>query len=571
MLSSEIANSKAFIGSVISLVITQIEFSMKKILLPTRFLSLCVVIFFASLAGAKPSETIETAILETMKKATMFMTQTVSYKGGYVWSYLPDLSRRWGEMEATPTMVWVQPPGTATIGHLYLDAYHVTKDEFYYHAAQQVASALIKGQHPSGGWNYMFDLAGEASLKQWYKTIGSNGWRLEEFHHYYGNATFDDAGTFDASVFLLRLYLEKKQAEYKKPLNKAIRFVLDSQYDIGAWPQRYPPAEAFSVKGQEDYAANITFNDDVANNNMKFLLYCLQSLTSDVLFEQITAAVHKGMDAFLKLKLAPPQPGWALQYTLDLQPASARSYEPPSVSVGTTVTNIELLLDFYRYTGNRKYLEGIQVTLDWLDSLELPPELFRDGRTHPRMVEIGTGKTLYLHRRGSNVVNGEYFTDYNYGYQVSHYPSIGRVNVDKLRQQYQAVLDKPVDSDKKQPALIYENLPSLAHNYHISRLTKPADSADIQLIVQALNEQGYWPSILKNTTNPYIGSAPSDSVAKGDFRTTLVGDEYDTSPYKSEELIEGISLRTYLENMSVLLNYLEQKHEPVVSLHQNIR
>ena len=32
-------------------------------------------------------------------------------------------------MEATPTMIWIQPPGTATVGHLFLDAYHATGDE----------------------------------------------------------------------------------------------------------------------------------------------------------------------------------------------------------------------------------------------------------------------------------------------------------------------------------------------------------------------------------------------------------------------------------------------------------
>ncbi|MEP1445248.1 MAG: pectate lyase [Paraglaciecola sp.] len=533
---------------------------MKKSALSFYFLFLCISLLFANNTSAKSSNTLEIAALDTMKRATTFMTQTVSYKGGYVWSYLPDFSRRWGEMEAKPTMVWVQPPGTATMGHLYLDAYHITNDEFYYQAAQQVASALIKGRHPSGGWNYMFDLAGEDSLKQWYETIGSNGWRLEEFHHYYGNATFDDAGTFDASVFLLRLYLEKKQPEYEKALNKAIQFVLESQYDIGGWPQRYPPTEAFSVKGQADYSRDITFNDDVANNNMKFLLYCLQSLKNDDLIKQLTAAVHKGMDAFVKLKLAPPQPGWALQYTLDLQPASARSYEPPSVSVGATVNNLELLLVFYQLTGNKKYLAGIPATLDWLDSLKLAPELIRDGRTHPRMVELGTGKTLYLHRRGSNVINGEYFIDYEPEYQVSHYPSIGRVNVDKLRQNYQSVLNSPMDPTGNQTGLIFENLPSLSRKYVISRFVASEGATDVQTIVQALNRQGFWPSALNNTTNPYIGPAPVDSIANGDYRTTHVGDQYDTSPYKSKTPTEGITLKTYLKNMSVLLNYLEQQH-----------
>ena len=120
-------------------------------------------------------------VLKTMKTATQFMMDEVSYNGGFVWEYLPDLSRSWGELEAKRTMAWIQPPGTPDVGHLLLDVYHATGDEYYYESAKKVANALIWGQLECGGWNYVFDFAGENSLKDWYATIGQSGWRLEEF------------------------------------------------------------------------------------------------------------------------------------------------------------------------------------------------------------------------------------------------------------------------------------------------------------------------------------------------------------------------------------------------------
>ncbi|MCB0564482.1 MAG: hypothetical protein KDD01_08925 [Phaeodactylibacter sp.] len=60
----------------------------------------------------------------------------------------------------------------------------------------------------------------------------------------------------------------------------------------------------------------------------------------------------------------------------------------------------------WRGKNDSKYLEGIPEALDWLESLALPAHLVKDNRTHPMFVELGTDKTLYLHRRGSNVVNG---------------------------------------------------------------------------------------------------------------------------------------------------------------------
>ena len=125
-------------------------------------------------ASARP-KSLETQALETMKTATQYMMDVVGYRGGFVWNYLPDLSRQWGEMEAKRTMVWTQDPGTPQMGQLLLDAYHATGDEYYYEAAKQVAQALIWGQHESGGWNYTFDFAGEASLKDWYATVGRSG------------------------------------------------------------------------------------------------------------------------------------------------------------------------------------------------------------------------------------------------------------------------------------------------------------------------------------------------------------------------------------------------------------
>ena len=128
--------------------------------------------------------------LDALKRAAVYMDETVSYRGGYVWSYAPDLSQQFGEMEAYRTMCWIQPPGTPSVGHAYLDAYHATGDKRFFQAALRTAMAIKYAQRQDGGWNYIHDFAGESSLKRWYNTIGRNGWRLEEFQHYYGTVSY---------------------------------------------------------------------------------------------------------------------------------------------------------------------------------------------------------------------------------------------------------------------------------------------------------------------------------------------------------------------------------------------
>ena len=131
---------------------------------------------FACIGIAQTNKKLDDQVINTMKTATRFMMDKVSYNGGFVWNYLPDMSRSWGEMEAKRTMVWIQPPGTPSVGHLLLDAYHATGDEYYYEAAKKVANTLIWGQLECGGWNY-FNIIMEMRL-----TMMRVLWRLPNFY-----------------------------------------------------------------------------------------------------------------------------------------------------------------------------------------------------------------------------------------------------------------------------------------------------------------------------------------------------------------------------------------------------
>lgn len=144
------------------------------------------IIFICLIKSPLSAQSIKTVqeAEQTMLRATQFMVEKVSMNGGYVWYYLPDFSRQWGEMEAFKTMIWLQHPGTISMGHLFLDSYRVTGNDYYYQAAQKAANAIIWGQSSEGGWNYMIDFAGDRSMKHWYNTIGKNGWRFEEFQYY---------------------------------------------------------------------------------------------------------------------------------------------------------------------------------------------------------------------------------------------------------------------------------------------------------------------------------------------------------------------------------------------------
>ncbi len=526
-----------------------------------RLFSILLLNSFLSIAFSQ-SIISKDEVLSSMKRATQFMVEKVSYKGGYLWSYLPDFSRQWGEMEAYNTMIWIQPPGTPTVGNLFLDVYHATGDEYYFKAAMQTATALITAQHPSGGWHYMHDFAGEKSIKKWYKTIGASGWRLEEFQHYYGNATFDDGGTIEAASLLLRLYIDKENQFIKTALDKAIGFILNSQYPNGGWPQRFPKARKHKNKGWRDYTSDITFNDDVAVKNILFLILCYNVFED----EKFLNSIYSAMDNYLEMQQAMPQPGWAMQYSSKGKPASARSYEPVSLSTSTTENNIYQLMYFYSLTGDKKFLHRIPEAIDWLDNLHLPDSLIKNGRTHPSFIEPKTDKALFIHRKGSNSYNGEYYVDYNPKKTLSHYKSTRRINIKQLRKSY----NKLVSSN---PALVTANSALKTKQeipkYFSRRSGKIADlnsryvpyldasPKNAKEIITKLNSQGYWPTQLIAKTNPYLEKGDKKQVTPGDFSATRVGDIYDTSPYLDKESqVYGISVGVYIKNMNLLIEYL---------------
>jgi hypothetical protein len=258
------------------------------------------------------------------------------------------------------------------------------------------------------------------------------------------------------------------------------------------------------------------------------------------------------MNAFLVTQQGQPQPGWALQYTVDLKPAGARTYEPNAIVTHTTQSNLELLMRFYHLTGDTKFLARVGEGIDWLESLTLPAGVAPAGRTHPTFIEIGTNKPLYVHREGSNVVNGRYFVDGNPTNTIGHYSAFRRIDVAGLRQKLAAAKGtSPADVAKTSPlssAGGLRPLPSIFRAGVTGQGDPPA------AIVAALNADGYWLAPLGTNSHPYHGPGTT-TVAPGNFATTHVGDETDTSPFP-DAAIKGISTDAYIRNMSALIRHL---------------
>lgn len=512
--------------------------------------------------GAEPATQ---EVLRAMRHATQYMMDEVSVDGGFVWNYLPDFSREWGELEARRSMVWFQSPSTPDVGQLLLDAYHATRDEYYYQCARKVALCIVRGQHESGGWNYMFDLSGTDSLRSWYATIGRQAWRLEEFQHYYGNATFDDEATKHCAEFLLRCYLEKRDAELLVPLRKAIGFFLQSQYANGGWPQRYPLMYDHPFRGKADYSSFVTINDNVLPENVDFLLQCYTQLGLDFLSGPILRAMHLMRD----LQQPKPLAGWADQYTPDdLRPAHARSYEPRSVNTGTTVGMFFQMISYYQMTGDASFLRRLPEVIAFLEQLALPRELASKVRRTPlqddeilvpRFIDPDTHRPMYVHRRGSNVGNGAYYTDEVVEGTIAHYSSFMTVSPARLRQALDEAraLDPTLFEAHSPFRHCGETAPEEYHYKGTGRMRPGQQPPTAHAVIASLDEKGRWIVPLREVSHPYqpLPATLMSESQDASYAQTMVGDAYDTSPYENHE-VKGISTQAYIQNMTILIRAL---------------
>ena len=134
-----------------------------------------------------------------MRRATEFFRTRVSTEGGYLWRYSEDLSDREGEGTATDTMIWVQPPGTPSVGMVFLTAYEATGDSYYRDAARDAAYALVRGQLSSGGWDYRIEFDPERRRRYSYRVDPNPRQSVRNV------STLDDNNTQAATRLLMRV------------------------------------------------------------------------------------------------------------------------------------------------------------------------------------------------------------------------------------------------------------------------------------------------------------------------------------------------------------------------------
>jgi PelA/Pel-15E family pectate lyase len=352
-----------------------------------------VVAWFPFQAGAELPLPEQAAT--AMHKAATFFRSKVASHGGYVYYYSLDLTQRWGEGKATAEQIWVQPPGTPTVGLAYLRAFEATGDRFYLDAAREAAEALFYGQLASGGWTNAVDFDPAGKLVAQYRNGKGRG------RNY---STLDDG--ISQGALRLIMHVDRALGFNNPEIHEASEFarsaLLAAQFPSGGFPQAwsgpvvphspqkasYPEYDWRTENRIKEYWDLPTLNDGLAGQLARALLDGWEIYQD----ERCRDAVLRLGDFLLLAQMPEPQPGWAQQYDTKMRPAWARRFEPPTLASHESMDALETLLRVHRLTGETKYLDPFPGALAWLRRSLLP-----DGR-FARFYELQTNTPLYMTR-----------------------------------------------------------------------------------------------------------------------------------------------------------------------------
>ncbi|MCA8996411.1 MAG: pectic acid lyase [Planctomycetaceae bacterium] len=444
---------------------------------------LCLVLTISPIFWLAPRELVaqrssaasKDVVREAMKRAATYYFENVSTHGGYVYFYSLDLQRRLGEGVASPDQIWVQPPGTPTVGMAYLAAWCATQDEYYLKAATAAAEAIAYGQVQSGGWTNCIDFNPQGDRASLYKNGKGRG----------RNTSSLDDGQTQSAIRLLVLAdeaLHFRNLQIHEAAITSLDALLAEQFPNGAFPQVWDgdqnpdppiqnanyPSYDWRTEGRiKNYWDYYTLNDNVCG----YLVQTLMDAHRVYGDERYKMAIEQLGNFLIRAQMPDPQAGWAQQYNYDMQPIWARKFEPPGVSGDESQEAIETLLKIHAFTGDDKYLEPIPKALAYLKKSLLPDNQLA------RYYELKTNRPLYMERRGD-----VYSLTYSDANLPDHY-------------------------GWKTPS----RLPDLERQYELQRngRTEPKDQSpparEVQEIIRSLDQQGRW--ISTYTGERLIGQA----------------------------------------------------------------
>ena len=299
-------------------------------------------------------------------------------------NYMADL-QRWGGWQTLYT--WPTLLGSAAQGRTFMDfddyidndkgngscplaakflwAYEILGDSRFLDVGLRTGEFVLAAQAPEGYWvhGYRMTVHGIKPV------ASSRSIKLQDQDQ--------------AHPILLLTYLHRltQQERYLAAAKQGGEFYLRAQNPNGSWPHHYDlvDSQGKTARGQPGGGE---LNDRAANDaaDMMALMY---HLTGEAKYIRAL----KRLGNWLLEAQGKTVPLWSDQYDAENNPVWARQFEPPAYGTTATTLACQALREIYRFSGDKRYLEGIRRCDKWIKA-NLP-----DGRMSC-FVDPGSGRPI---------------------------------------------------------------------------------------------------------------------------------------------------------------------------------
>ncbi|MBN9687191.1 MULTISPECIES: pectate lyase [unclassified Corallococcus] len=329
--------------------------------------------------------------LGRMRNAAKYFHDNVARHGGYAWHHnATNLNERWGDIQLDADQIMIQSPGTSDVTIAFVEAAladPATPALKTY--ALDAAMALRHGQVKSGGWRLYADFKPTPTIKACYlnttASCGCGGCTM---------TAYDDQVTQNALIAMMRTdqLLGFANTDISGASAYARARVETSQFPTnGGFPQgfagpvaarpalfaSYPPsigtscglANCYANSYTTEYWDDPTLNDNLATSFVEMLNWAKELYPAQATTYQSMRTAYG--DFLRRAQMPQPQPAWAQQYDLQMQPRWARSWEAPAIAGQESQDVMWALLRLYQLDpGVPANRAAVGTALTYLESVD---------------------------------------------------------------------------------------------------------------------------------------------------------------------------------------------------------
>lgn len=293
---------------------------------------------------------------------------------------------------------------------------HVLPDQESYEPTQvrEIIENILLYQRANGGWPKDYDMTAILTPEQRETVIATRD---------RSDTSYDNNNLFSQVEYLARAVEQLEDPRWRSACERGLDFMLESQYEHGGFPQRFPDPHS--------YHAHITFNDGVMIGILRVLN---DAAVGAEHFQWLDAsrrqraklAVRRGIDCILRcqIQVAGKLTGWCQQHdeqTFEARPA--RTFELASICPQETTEICRFLMSQSDLSPATKlsiesasqWLQRVQLSGLRVEKIAAPPVAFlrhdvdfdivvvNDPQAPPlwaRHYEIGTDRPIFAGRDG---------------------------------------------------------------------------------------------------------------------------------------------------------------------------